>query len=137
MKTRKSRKTQPQEMFVAAVVSTESHVVTRDGKVCTLINVSGFHKGGVLQPGSPAVMFDKPRDARRAVVRTIRAREKLRGSLVSQWLLEQLPSFIDGEKFEVVPCGYQREPEPTVPSPAAAAAARPIPTRQMEMEGHG
>lgn len=108
MRKRKSRQPQPEETFVAAIIPTEFHIVTRDDKPCTLINVSGLHKGGVLLPGSPVAAFSKPRDARRAVQRTVTAREKLRDSMLSDW--KQLKPFLSGGRFDVVPAGHQVEP---------------------------
>lgn len=95
------------EPFVAAAIPTENHIVTRDGRPCTLINVSGMAKGGVLIPGSPIVTFAKCRDAARAIERTIVVREKLSSSLVSEWMTKQIPSFLSGKKFEIVPAGHQ------------------------------
>lgn len=106
MKSRK-KKSAPPPAFVAAVIPTESYIVTRDDRACTLINVSGMPKGGVLLPGVPAVTFAKHRDAERAIDRTRRARESLHGSLVSEWLSTQIPSFLDGISFEIVPIGHQ------------------------------
>jgi hypothetical protein len=116
------KKAQMKEAFIAAVIPTEFYIVTRDSKPCTLVNVSGMHKGGVLIPGQPVIAFGKMRDVRRAINRTERAREKLRGSLVSEWMRQQFPSFTDGATFEIVPGGHQGEPRDLLPVPAAAAS---------------
>lgn len=131
MKTRK--KAEAPEAFVAAVILTECYIVTRDRQPCTLINVSGMHKGGVLVPGAPVVTFSKPRDARRAMQRTEATREKLSDGMpeVVAWLRERFPDFLEGSKFEVVPCGHQVEPLP----PSVPVVRRmPAPAPAMEME---
>lgn len=122
MKKRKT-KTQPaEETFVAALIPTESHIVTRDGRPCTVINVSGVHKGGVLVPGSPVALFARPRDAKRAIDRTVAARTTLDRSLIRDW--PRLRPFLGGGKFESMPAGHQVEP-------AALLAPKAIESREI------
>lgn len=96
-----------EEAFLAATIPTEHYIVVRDGQACTLINISGGRKGGVLLPGVPVVTFAKHRDAERAIERTEAARATLRSSLVADWMAARLPSFLEGANFAVVPCGHQ------------------------------
>jgi len=58
---------------LAASLVTTGYIVTKAAQVCTIVNVTGLHRGGVLLPGSPAVECLKKRDARRAIQRTERA----------------------------------------------------------------
>ena len=103
----KPRKEKPEEAFFGAHVETIAFIALRDGVPCQLVNISGSHKGGVLQPGVPIISFATKRDAERAVERTQRAREAMRTSFVSAWLQEKVPCFLAGEKFEVLPIGKQ------------------------------
>lgn len=93
--------------LIAAPIETIGALVTRDGAPCKLVNVSGLHRGGVLMPGAPVAFFLKLRDARRAIQRTQRVRDTLRTSLVADFLRQHVPSFLDGEAFEVVTLGKQ------------------------------
>ncbi|ACB76664.1 hypothetical protein [Opitutus terrae] len=90
---------------LAAPITLVGYIVTQGGKPCTLANVTGSHKGGLLLPGAPVVQFLKPRDAKRAIARTTRAADALRGSLVDTW--ERLHSLFHGGVFEVHPLGRQ------------------------------
>ena len=101
------KKSKKPAAFIAAVIPTEHYIVLRDDRPCSLINVSGMAKGGVLLPGSPVVTFAKHRDAERAIERTEKARMALRSSLVSEWMCQQLPSFLDGLSFAIVGAGHQ------------------------------
>lgn len=115
----KRKKGELPPMMIAAVILTEAHIVTRDGRPCTITNVSGLSKGGVLQPGSPVALFTKVRDGVRAIDRTERVREILRTSLLSGQ--KELEDFLAGEKFELLPCGHQKA------ASAAIVAANPQP----------
>lgn len=102
-----SKKIKAEEALIAAQIALTGCIVTRDGAPCKLVNVSGSHRGGVLIPGAPVVMFLKPRDATRAIQRTVRVRESIRTSLVAEWVAGQMPSFLHGEAFAVVAIGRQ------------------------------
>lgn len=95
-----------EEAPLAAPIALVGYIVTQGGKPCTLANVTGGHKGGLLLPGQPVVQFLKPRDARRAIERTERAAHALRGSLVDTW--DRLQSLLHGGAFEVKQLGRQQ-----------------------------
>ncbi|MGH8187521.1 MAG: hypothetical protein ACREUC_13255, partial [Steroidobacteraceae bacterium] len=99
-------------MCAAALLpNTPLAAVFRDQVPCQLVNVSGSHKGGVLitvAKDRPMISFLKHRDAERAIERTERVRKTLQTSLVSDWLKHQVPSLLDGAKFEIVPIGRQK-----------------------------
>lgn len=98
-------KAKTEEAPLSAPIKLVGYIVTQGGKPCTLANVTGGHKGGVLLPGTPVVQFLKPRDARRAIERTERAAEALRGSLIDQW--DRLQTLFHGGAFDVKPLGRQ------------------------------
>jgi hypothetical protein len=99
-------KKKSEEAPLSAPIKLIGYIVTQGGKPCTLANVTGAHKGGVLLPGSPVVQFLKPRDARRAIARTERVAEALRGSLIDTW--DRLQSLLGGGAFEIKPLGRQQ-----------------------------
>lgn len=94
------------ESPLAASLKTTGYIVTKSDRVCTLANITGSHKGGVLLPGAPVVEFLKPRDARRAIQRTERAAKALRGSLVDSW--ERLQPLFAPGSFEIQPIARQQ-----------------------------
>lgn len=100
-------KKKTEEAMITAHVETVGFLVLRDGVPCKLVNVSGGHRGGVLLPGEPALMVLKRRDAERMITRTQRVRHHMTTSLVSEWVKEQMPSFVAGEAFTVLPVGRQ------------------------------
>lgn len=85
----------------AASFVTSGYYVTKGGALCTLTNVSGGYKGGLLLPGTPTVEFLKLRDARRAIERTESAATTLRTSLVRDW--DRVQALIEPGVFEVQP----------------------------------
>lgn len=120
MKTRHKKQQAEIAPYVAAIIPTETHIVTRGGRPCTLINVSGGHKGGVLIPGSPVISFTQVRDARRAVERTKLVQKKVCGSLVEDYFRQQIPSLLDADAFEILPVGHQVGPEVALMERSAA-----------------
>lgn len=86
-------------------------LVTKAGQVCTIENVSGRRKGGVLKPRDRAeevvAHFLKMRDARRAIARTAACLAEFRGSMVEDWARERAPFlFVEGE-YSIAPLGRQ------------------------------
>ncbi|MBI5771898.1 MAG: hypothetical protein HZA93_29265 [Verrucomicrobia bacterium] len=109
------KKNHPKPEPIAASFTTAGYIVLKEGLPCTLANVSGLHKGGVLLPhsagsgqaGAPVAMFLKLRDARRAIARTTRCVERLRGSMIEEWARKSVPLlFIDGN-YDAVALGRQ------------------------------
>lgn len=83
-------------------------IVTKGGVPCSLLNVSGLNRGGVLLPGAPVAMFLKPRDARRAVERSKRIAKQVTGSLIETWARERCPQIFDEKAaYEVLPIAKQ------------------------------
>ncbi len=105
---KKRKQTTDEDTFLEAHVETVSHIVFRDGKPCKLVNTTGEHRGGLLVPGVPIISYAKPRDAERAVERTIKAREKFKSSFVSDWIQKRMPQFLAGKSFEVLPVAIQK-----------------------------
>lgn len=95
-------KTQP----LAASLVTTGYIVTKAEQVCTIVNVTGLHRGGVLLPGVPVVEYLKKRDARRAIKRTERAAARLRGSLIDDW--PRLNQLLAAGEFTIVPVARQQ-----------------------------
>lgn len=93
-------------------MSTIGHIITQGGKPCTLHNVAGTKRGGVIMPGAPVAFFGTPRDAKRALKRTRTLAENLRGSLVDKWPL--LAPIFSAEPYEIVPVvrSHTGEPQP-------------------------
>ena len=83
---------------------TIGHIVTQGGLPCTLYNAALTRVGGVLVPvqhSEPVVFFNTPRDAKRAISRTTRIAEELKGSLVDDWV-RLSPLFAD-KPYEITP----------------------------------
>ncbi len=98
------------EARIATAFLTAGYLVALDGRPCTIANVSGLRKGGVLFPakeGELVAMFLKVRDARRAKERTERCVAALRGSLIEDWMRERAPALFAGGVFTVMPLGRQ------------------------------
>lgn len=102
------------------------YYVTKGGVPCAFKNVTGSYRGGA--PGSgdrpreappakrPAVaFFNKPRDAARAMNRSRAASEQLPGSLIEDWARKNVPSYFDGQPFQVWPLSKQLAGLPGAP----------------------
>ena len=103
------KKTKP-ETGVATAFVTAGYIITQDGRPCTIANVSGMRKGGVVMPATGeqlVAMFLKVRDAQRAKARTERCVAAFRGSLVEEWAREKVPALFAGGPFVIVPLGRQ------------------------------
>ncbi|MDF3059399.1 MAG: hypothetical protein K0R17_3614 [Rariglobus sp.] len=99
-------------------MDTIGHIVTQGGLPCTLYNAAAQKRGGVLVPGSPVVFFPKYRDGKRAIDRTRRVADSLKGSLVDGWAA--LQPLLSGKPYEVVPVTRSHTGEPK-PKPATVA----------------
>jgi len=86
---------------------TAGHLVLHGGLPCTVVNISGLRKGGLLLPGEPVAMFGTLRDARRAITRTQSAVKHLRGSLVEEWARTKAPLLFSGGEYTLAPLGRQ------------------------------
>lgn len=84
-------------------MKTCGYIVTKGGKSCALLNVSGLKRGGVLLPGSPVNMFLKPRDARTAINRTKRVAVQVVGSMLEDWARQHCPELISDQPYEIQP----------------------------------
>lgn len=86
-------------------------LVTKSDQLCTIENVSGMRKGGVLRPAKletdTIAHFLKRRDARRAIERTEKCRGELIGSMVENWARERAPFLFVAGKFNVLALGRQ------------------------------
>lgn len=98
-------------------------IVTQGGKPCKIHNnaaKASTKRGGVLTPGSPVEMFTQARDAKRAIKRTQRVVEALRGSLLDDWAA--VGPLLNGEGYEIVPLvkqeGDETPAKPATPAPA-------------------
>lgn len=100
-----AKKKRPEEKPLAATLVTTGYIVVKGERPCTLVNVTGTHKGGLLMPGAPVVAYAKPRDARRAIDRTKRVAQALRGTLIDSWERLQ-PLFSPGE-YKIEPIARQ------------------------------
>lgn len=98
-------------------METIGHIVTQGDLPCTLYNAAANKRGGVLVPGAPVVMFTKDRDAKRAIARTRRVAESLKGSLVDGWIA--LLPLQSGKPYEIVPVTRSHAGEPK-PKPVAS-----------------
>jgi len=105
------KKQKPQEHPLSTPIKLIGCIVTQGGRPCTLINLTGGHKGGILLPGSPVVSFLKHRDARRAIERTERVRDSLQGSLIDTW--DRVQALFAGGAFEIKSLGHQEAPKLT------------------------
>lgn len=98
------------------------YYVTLNAAPCAFRNVGGTYRAGILvscaDPAgrdrkgkpSPAAFFAKPRDARRAIHRSVAAAAELRAkqSLVGEWAQERVPSYFAGAlNFEIWPLAKQ------------------------------
>lgn len=89
-------------------MKTCGYLVTKGGALCTVLNVSGMSRGGVLLPGKPPVMFLKQRDCRRAVGRSERVAKQITGSLIEPWARERCPQIFDeSAAYEILPVAKQ------------------------------
>lgn len=86
-------------------------LVVKNAQPCTIENVSGKRKGGVLKPADletdTVAHFLKRRDARRAIERTEHCSAELRGSMVEDWARERAPFLFVPGKFSVLALGRQ------------------------------
>ena len=85
----------------AMTPETIGYIVTQGDRPCTLYNAAGTRRGGVIIPGSPVVFFTTPRDARRAIARTARVADQLKGSLVDDWI--RLAPMTSGQPYKIEP----------------------------------
>lgn len=100
-------------------MKTCAYFVTKGNVPCTLLNVSGLARGGVLMPGLPVMMFTKKRDADRAVERSDRIAENITGTLIEAWARERAPQIFDkSESYVIVPLAVQTK-TPLAKAPAA------------------
>lgn len=101
----------PKETTLAASIHVVAYIVLKGGRPCSLVNVSGLHRGGVLLPQagdiSPVISFLKKRDARRAVGRTQRCVDNLKGSMLEEWAWNKCPNLFATGEYAVVPVGRQ------------------------------
>lgn len=89
-------------------MKTCGYIITKGGALCSLLNVSGLNRGGVLLPGEPVAFFAKPRDARRAVERSKRIAKQVTGTLIESWARERCPQIFDeAAAYAVVPVAKQ------------------------------
>jgi hypothetical protein len=89
-------------------VKTCGYIVTKGCELCSMLNVSGLSRGGILLPGKPVVFFTKPRDARRAISRSKRIAKQVAGSLIEPWARERCPQIFDESTgYAVVPVAKQ------------------------------
>lgn len=84
-------------------MKTCGYIVTKGGKSCSLLNVSGLKRGGVLLPGGPVIMFLKPRDARTAISRTKRVAGQIVGSMLEDWVRDRCSELLDSQPYEIQP----------------------------------
>jgi hypothetical protein len=104
------KKKSKEEPGIAPSLTTAGFIVLKAGQPCTLENVSGKRKGGVLRPlqaGQLTVMFLKWRDARRVITRTERCVAMLRGSLVEEWARKNAGFLFEPGEFVILPLGRQ------------------------------
>lgn len=96
---------------VHAHLVTDGFIVLKAGRACTIENVSGKKKGGVLKPVATekelAARFLKWRDARRVIERTERCAAALRGSMIDEWARERAPFLFEPGQFTIQPLGRQ------------------------------
>lgn len=92
-------------------MKTIGFLVTQGGRPCTLFSATATaftKRGGMLVPagaGKPVVIFGRPRDAKRAIKRTRKVIDTLKGSLVEEWI--KLGPFQGGEGYEILPLAKQ------------------------------
>ena len=101
-------KKKKEETPIAPSFTAVGFIVTKAGAPCSIENISGRRKGGVLRAGvAPVAAFLKLRDARRAIKRTERCVAALRGSLVSEWAEKQAAWLFEPGDFAIVALGRQ------------------------------
>ncbi|MBI5689289.1 MAG: hypothetical protein HZC55_04270 [Verrucomicrobia bacterium] len=104
------KKSKEEKPLAPSFVAT-GFLVMKDGQPCTIENVSGRRKGGVLRPrGSEDEMvahFLKRRDARRAIDRTSACVAELRGSMIEDWARARVPALFVAGHFTIQPLGRQ------------------------------
>lgn len=76
-------------------LKTVGFIVLKGTQPCALLNVSGLRRGGVLLPGAGVVMFNKRRDARRAINRTERVVSLIKGSMLEDFVRAKAPGLFD------------------------------------------
>lgn len=76
-------------------LKTVGFIVLKGTQPCALLNVSGLRRGGVLLPGAGVVMFNKRRDARRAINRTERVIALVKGSMLEDFVRAKAPGLFD------------------------------------------
>lgn len=98
-------------------MDTIGHIITQGGLPCTLYNAAANKRGGVLLPvtgedAAGVVLFSTVRDARRAISRTVRVAESLKGSLVDSWVRLAPISSDQPYKIVTVTRSHAGEPKP-------------------------
>lgn len=100
-----------QEKPIAPSFVATGFLVLKDSALCTIENVSGKRKGGVLKPATVETdviaHFLKLRDARRAIERTKACAAALRGSMIDEWARERAPFLFVAGTFTILPLGRQ------------------------------
>lgn len=84
--------------------ATTDFLVLQGGLACGLYNAAHQKRGGVLLPATnkiPPVKFLKRRDAQRAIKRTQRVAERLKGTLVDDWL--KFSPLQSGQPYTILP----------------------------------
>lgn len=104
------KKTTVEKPIAPSFIAT-GFLVTKSGHVCTIENVSGRRKGGVLKPREKpeevVAHFLKMRDARRAIARTAACLAELSGSMIEGWARERAPFLFVAGEFTILPLGRQ------------------------------
>ncbi|MBI5768725.1 MAG: hypothetical protein HZA93_13085 [Verrucomicrobia bacterium] len=105
------KKKRAEEKPIAPSFIATGFLVVKDAQLCTIENVSGKRKGGVLRPADvetdTIAHFLKRRDARRAIERTENCSAELRGSMIEDWARERAPFLFVAGKFSVLALGRQ------------------------------
>lgn len=106
------KKKPKEEKPIAPSFVATGFVVIKDTQLCTIENVSGKRKGGVLRPlvnieAEVVAHFLKRRDARRAIERTEHCAAEVRGSMIEDWAKERAPFLFEPGRFAVLPLGRQ------------------------------
>lgn len=104
------KKTKVEAPIAPSFIAT-GFLVMKDAQPCTIENVSGRRKGGVLKPRTNEAEiiahFLKLRDARRAIQRTENCLAELRGSMIEDWARQRAPFLFEAGKFTIQPLGRQ------------------------------
>lgn len=105
------KKKHAEEKPIAPSFVATGFLVTKANQPCTIENVSGRRKGGVLKPAhldtDTVAHFLKLRDARRAITRTDKCVRELSGSMVEDWAKARAPFLFEPGAFAIVPIGRQ------------------------------